>query len=250
MIRISFALLLLTSCTGLTGSAQRGDTGAQGPQGERGPKGDTGSKGDAGSDGVCDASACTSVTSVNGLGGGTLTGQLTVPSVNVTSSITVDSGSAPNPRGIVVARGGKQTSINGFYCGKTSFNVDGLLSDQTQTQPPNGIHGVLRQAKNHCEVACSHAAAHPCSTGEILQSIQLGGGSATFTANEPNAAVPMPPSNGSAVYWVLPPDGNAECFSWTGGGTTLKGVVYKFIADEGAFLKENCDQAHPLLCCL
>ena len=247
--RIFLPLLLLTSCTSL-GGGQRGDVGPQGPQGERGPTGNTGAQGTAGDDGVCDTSACTAVTSVNGLSGGTLTGTLTAPSVTVTAGITIDSGSAPSPRGIIVARGGKQTSVNGFYCGKTSFDVDGLLGVQSQTQPPNGIHGVLRQAKNHCEVACGHAAAHPCLPSEILQSVMLGGGSSTFTANEPNAAVPMPPSSASAVYWLIPADGNASCSDWTGGVTTETGTAYKLAGNEGKFQKEPCHLVHPLLCCL
>lgn len=249
MIRQLFIpICFLTACD--LGSSQRGDVGAAGPQGEQGQKGERGPSGADGAPGVCDTSSCPSTTSVNGLSGGTLSSALSVPTLNVSSSITLDSGSSPAPHGIIVARGGKQTSINGFYCGKTSFDVNGLLGDQAQTDPPNGIHGSLRQAKNHCEVACNHAAAHPCLPSEIVQSVMLGGGSSSFTANEPNPAVPMPPSSASAVYWLIPADGNASCSDWPGGSTTMAGTAYKLAGNEGKFQKELCDQLHPLLCCL
>ena len=80
-------------------------------------------------------------------------------------------------------------------------------------------------------------------------SIMLGGGSTTFTANPPNAAVPMPPQG--TVGWILSSDGFGSCAGWTGTGPSGEtGLAYSLQANEGTFLKPGCGTMYPLLCCL
>ena len=235
-------VFLLSACNGL-GGGQQGAVGQQGPQGEAGPKGDPGAPGSTGASGTCDSNSCPPSTSVNGLSGGTLSSALEVPSLSVSSTITVDSGSTPNAaRGVIVGRGGRQTSIGGFYCGKTSFDTAGDLGNSAEAP---GVFGSLRMSKKHCEAACGNPAAHACLSTEILQSIMLGGGHSLNT--DTNLTVKMPPDG--TTGWVLAPDGYSSCADWT-GTNTRDGLAYSLTANEGGLTRLPCGEPHPLLCCL
>lgn len=229
---------------------------SHGAQGPAGPKGDTGSIGPIGVTGapglagVCDASSCSQLSSVQGLSGGVISGTTTLDDAVITNTMTLNLGttsSNPTPSGIVIERGNRQTSSEGFYCGVTSFSVNGLFVNSGHTY--SGLQGFFRVAKMHCQsVSTCGAAAHVCTAGEVLHWMDLGGG--TKSGDDPSAHNPDVPMPDNGEYWMMSPDIAASCASWGGGATTsLTGLTYDLAADEGITKQETCDKTFPLLCC-
>jgi hypothetical protein len=195
-----------------------------------------GVKGDTGAAGVCDTSSCTQVTSINGLSGGTVNGQVTLSSVEISAG-------TGTPSGVIIESNGSKTSVGGFFCNAYNHVTGDMVSDQgSSTLSP------VRRAKSFCEGVCSNHAAHPCLTTELLVAQELYGGIGTVA----NGSVPMPPTN--VEGWVLSPDPSNSCddFNGTGpaGADPSQGTTFKLGNDEGGFLRENCDQSLPLFCCL
>ena len=230
--------LVFVACNGVTGV--NGAQGTKGDQGPAGPPGPTGPSGAPGAD--CDTTTCPSATTVDGLAGGSISGTTTL-SAAVAGDLTLAKGTAASPKGVIVERGAGKTSIGGFYCGVTSFNVFGTYDDATGTNTYGGLQGVFRVAKKHCENKCGNAAAHACRTTEIQLWQELGGGSST-TGNAAwrNPDVPMPP-NGE--YWVNGSDIVSNCINGAS-----EGLTYTLVGEEGVVTKESCANQHPLLCCL
>lgn len=214
-----------------------------------------GTQGPPGPSGVCDTNSCPQATSVEGLSGGNIDGNVAVKgdftasgamssngSVSA-SALTVNGGtsnlsSVPAPRGVVTLRGEGRVSTGGFYCGRTSFDVDGVFFNSQVTYPNmDALTHKPLYAKRHCKDVCGDAAAHPCLTTEVLATIYLSEGvNRNF--------VPLPDTDG----WVLSPDLVSSC-----GDTTNQGITYVKNAAgayAGWFERRACTETRPLLCCL
>jgi hypothetical protein len=212
-------------------------------------------QGPAGPAGVCDTSTCPQSTSIDGLSGGVVSsnvsidGSLTTKSGVVTegtvsaASLIVNGGtanlnSAPVPKGVVTYRGEGRVSTGGFYCGRTTFDVDGsFFNNQVTYTNLNALTSKPLYAKRHCTDVCGDDAAHPCLTTEILDTIYLSEGvNRNF--------VPLPDGDG----WVLSPDLVSSC-----GDATNQGITYVKNAAgayAGWFERRACTETRPLLCCL
>lgn len=205
---------------------------------EVGPKGD---QGPAGPPGQCDANVCPKLSSIDGLSGGALQSKLTTPEINTEILQATRT---------ILQKGNKQTSINGFYCGQTAFVVDGAA--RKMVDPPGGQADVLGPwvAKQYCEEACGHAAAHVCTSLELIYARDLRGGSGpTTSVKGKNDAVPMPPGSVDGG-WIQAADGFSSCFGLATGISGAKGIVFIAGSDYGEFAQTTCEQRRPLYCCL
>jgi hypothetical protein len=232
-------LALFVACT-----SPGGQNGTQGAKGDQGAQGNTGATGAPGPSGVCDTSSCASISSIDGLSGGTISGTTTLNQAIVSGELTLAKGTAASPRGVVVERGNRKTSVAGFYCGTTSFNVFGTFASSTGTPDYGGLQGTFRVSKKHCEDTCQGASAHACKPSEVRMWQELGGGSSVVDVVAwRNSDVPMPAHGGE--YWLASDDIVSDCVM-TGSG---QGLSYKLPGYEGTVAKKDCSTPLPLICC-
>lgn len=239
--------MLLNGCTT---QAQPGSQGPAGPSGEQGPQGPAG---------VCDSNTCPQTTTVNALAGGTVTGALGVqlPTEAGPKGFTVERGAH-----VVSGPGTHQTSLGGFYCGKTDFDVDGTGFNSAHTYNINS-HDTRGPwvAKRHCEAACGDAAAHVCSVTEfmMMQDLRAGKGNAAISSGNQNETIPWPPyvtSNAGnpnevgGTGWIRGSTAGSSCEGLTTSSASVKGNIFQTNSSHGFIREASCDAQYPLYCCL
>jgi hypothetical protein len=226
-------------------NCRSGNDGAQGPMGERGLTGATGSQG------TCDSSVCPNLSSIDGLSGGSLTSTLSTPQVT-TNDVTFRGGSVSEARGVVVQRGSLSTSVMGFYCGLTPDSWGNAHGAATPLSIATADNLGIYLAKRGCEAACSNAAAHICTTNEVVKWFELGGRTKNSwtTADDrfPNPQIPLPPDESRA--WILSSDLISSCNYLQDEMSTSTGILFRMAGDFGILSKVPCNEQHPLLCCL
>lgn len=207
-----------------------------------------GEKGDKGDPGSC-VSSCPVITSIDKLSGGELSGKLTVPDIAITASINVNVPTDKKLTGTIITRGNYSTSLDGFYCGQTSFTVNGgAYNIDHKLGEAYADKAGIWIAKKHCEQACNHKAAHMCSLNEINLAHSLRGGNGNAVSIEKsNPFVPVPPDGSQG--WVL--DGMNSCSNLDSNSPTDQGVIFQDQGqDFGGFKRVSCDKTYPIFCCL
>lgn len=155
-----------------------------------------------------------------------------------------------------------RTSINGFYCGQTGFDVDGTGYNSAHTYGPLDFEqrGPWA-AKKHCEAACSDGASHVCSVGEfmMMQDLKAGKGNAAISSGVQNETIPWPPfvtSNASdpnevgGTGWIRGGTASSSCEGLTTPSASAKGSTFQTNQSHGFIREMTCDQVAPLYCCL
>ncbi|MCC6811258.1 MAG: hypothetical protein IT381_27760 [Deltaproteobacteria bacterium] len=237
-------LTLVTLCLFIVAcpQAQPGATGNNGTAGSTGPTGPQGAPG------TCDTMSCPSVASIDGLAGGSVSGTSTFDNAVVSTTLT--------SQRLVFTRGSKSTTVNGFFCGYTSFKVDGRAFRTGATGGTEDRSGPWA-AKKWCQEACGNSpTAHVCTVQELVIAQDLRGGSDKTSADSvegDNPDVPMPPFDpvpADVAFqrgWVRSLDGVSSCRGFR--TSTGNGVVFRPDGDPGSFESVPCTEDHPLFCC-
>lgn len=225
--------------------------------GTPGPEGAKGEQGLQGAAGVCDTTSCPPTNSIDALSGGTLIGPIGIRQPEPAAA-----------KGVVVERGLRsttpeafyRTTVGGFYCGRTSFDVDGRGYNAAHT------YGFLDEegpwaAKKHCEATCNDTAAHVCTVSEfmMMQDLRAGRGNAAISSGNQNETIlwppydsvnPTDPSSVGGTGWIRGFGPKSSCDGLSTNSSSATGTTFQTNSTHGFIRETACDATHPLYCCL